>query len=431
MRKSLLVALLAALIAVLVYSRMHPDALLDFGESLRAFASKITNGRISAPDALSEPVKNEPERQKFFPVTPQNITEIPVNTTVNFDHKSRREIYEIRKGFVEQSLFKGQNYEPAEAVLGQIEDGYPWITLGYTFRTFFNGKRDGDSEESRFINNPSALVMFNFVRVNIQTKFEAGDNLYLLPESIRYYKDENTVKITYNFQEFFDSIPDEDKGESLFQLEGLNARDFGFQWAYVYQSKNVYFAENTVNYGVRRFKNFIHLGMSTGIPRNNGSPRQPEFDFKINELPAYIKLKLWRKKPESENDEADIKAELHFNKSENSVRTCGNQKMLNDIDAYIDTAKFDEKYGNNKVDMYILKARILDDLGKYEYAVKTLRSIESEYVQEGQKNIDFYVLLGFSYEESEDIENAKKCYVKAAQAGSKYAQERLTELERR
>jgi len=103
-------------------------------------------------------------------------------------------------------------------------------------------------------------------------------------------------------------------------------------------------------------------------------------------------------------------------------------KALDDINTYIEAGRFNEKDRNTEVETYILKGEVLARLGQYNEAIKTLKYIEPKYINEGQKNEEFYSWIGWSYQMSGDDEKAKEYYVKS---GSKYAKERLNNLENR
>jgi hypothetical protein len=234
---------------------------------------------------------------------------------MEFNYKTKAEIYDIRKNFVAQSLFKNPSYRPSEAVFGQIEDGKPW--RGLIREVCSNDAKYasyGDSEESRFINNPSALIMLDGGLPSDQEVFPCGREMFLLPESITYYKKENTLKIRIPMKKFLETL--QKNSRINFQIKGLNARDLGYEWAYVDSYSNVNFENKArVHIEPHQFKDFIHVGQSCGIAGgcNNGSPRQEELVFFIYPVqPAKMHFKLWKKKPgyRYKTDKADLNVEL-------------------------------------------------------------------------------------------------------------------------
>lgn len=103
-------------------------------------------------------------------------------------------------------------------------------------------------------------------------------------------------------------------------------------------------------------------------------------------------------------------------------------KALADINIYITAGNFDEKHGNMEVEAYILKGQILARLEEYDKAIETLEHIEFKYIDEGQKNKEFYSWFGWSYHKLGNNEKAKEYYEKAVSAGSKYAQKQLSHV---
>ena len=103
-------------------------------------------------------------------------------------------------------------------------------------------------------------------------------------------------------------------------------------------------------------------------------------------------------------------------------------KALDDINTYTEAGEFDERDRNTQEEAYILKGQILARVGRYREAIETLEYIEPKYINEGQKNREFYSWIGWSYQMLGDAEQAKKYYAKAVNAGSEYAKKRLSEL---
>lgn len=92
----------------------------------------------------------------------QNIT-IPVNSPIPLSYKTKEEVYQIRKNYVNNSIFQNSNYEPSEEVYGQIEDNKPWVSMKECqYESTGVSDVEGPSEESRFIINPPLLVGVNY-----------------------------------------------------------------------------------------------------------------------------------------------------------------------------------------------------------------------------------------------------------------------------
>lgn len=232
---------------------------------------------------------------------------IPVNPLSSFSYKSKQEVFDERKKYVSTSLFAYPGYEPSDEVFGEIEDGKPWISISFGKK---NGMSDveGLSEESRFINNPSVLVAADYNGV-----IRSGDEIErynyrnTMPSSIKYIQSENLIEVVYPTMHL--------KGR--YRLDGMNARDFGYKYARLdnNKSKNVYMQDfNSIATDIVEFKDFIHTGGSCGVPGgcNNGSPLQPMLIFKYPDQTweVVLYIKLWREKPSSYDEPADINEKI-------------------------------------------------------------------------------------------------------------------------
>lgn len=237
--------------------------------------------------------------------------DIPVNRPVPLSYKTKAEVYNLRKNAVNNSIFKNPDYEPSDTVFGQIEDGKPWKSLN---ACSVNGRSDinGASEESRFILNPTILVA-----ATNDFRLHCTDNnkiLHLTPISVKYFEPNKEIIVTYD--RFDINTLDYN---TYYEFNGLNARDFGYKYAYIDKEKTTYdlIFVNGQNIGnqIVEFKNYIHTGGSCGVPGgcNNGSPNQPMLDFHNSHrwntpYKQYreIYIKLWKNMPKSPQDEADI-----------------------------------------------------------------------------------------------------------------------------
>lgn len=261
----------------------------------------------------------------------RNKISVKVNPLTDFNYKSKSEIYSIREKFVQQSIFKNKNYKPNEEVFGEIATGMPWLSIVYqNFETDRKYPHFGLSEESRFINNPSALVMLNMEAdllvkdkiVSVTSDFaknmkDVKKSMMLLPASITYIKNTNTVKIKYSVNTFFQSLKEIVKNNreyyKIFCLDCLNARDFGYDWIFVNDCKNISFYEDSVRNKVVELKNRITLvkyeNEENGV--NNSIKNQQELFFAVVGLPASINIKLWKNKPKDQYlDKSSINVEL-------------------------------------------------------------------------------------------------------------------------
>jgi len=245
---------------------------------------------------------------------------IHVNPMLPFSGKTKAEIYAIRKKYVNTSIFSGGDYGPSDEVFGSIEDNKPWIS-----NNVCRDKQDepmdttGPSEESRFINNPSVLIgleyPFGFYNVT-DRGYCRTDKTNLIPQVVLYEPQKKLITVTYM------QLPFETNDWTFYDFNGLNARDFGYKYLYLDKAQSTYDitfnnSENISN-GVYELNNFIHLGFSCRAESgcNNGSPRQEFIEFK-NPVPGsesgkYVLLKLWKNKPVSPLQPADIYEKIVF-----------------------------------------------------------------------------------------------------------------------
>ncbi|MDO5438000.1 MAG: hypothetical protein Q4F80_07385 [bacterium] len=292
--------LIAALIIIIIMAGNKPDIL----KSQKDKARTSIFAKIKPEEEINKRLK-EITAIKF----------IPINPVSDYNYLKKSEIYQIRKACVKDSLFASKNYKPADEVFGNIEDNKPWYGLKYyncAANQDIRGSKDiteGDSEESRFINNPSQLVGINCG--GFQTSNYKSDPIctakifHNIPTLSKYHPDTNTIVTSYVVK----------NGHSC-MLTGINARDLGYKYVYAENYKNIEFLypENISN-KIYEFKDYLHTGSSCGIEGGctNGSPRQDELAIAYDGIePAEINLRLWRKLPKSALTKEDINFKLLF-----------------------------------------------------------------------------------------------------------------------
>lgn len=251
-----------------------------------------------------------------------DVENLGVNSLLYLSGKSKQDIYKIRKKAVANSIFATPNYQPSEEVFGGIESGKPWTSVEPCSETTSSASRiKGYSEESRFINNPNMLVAveYPFIWNNQPQSWCEDKHNQMVPTSIKYSKSKNEIIVTYYSIPFMAPV-----GKPWFyDLNGLNARDLGYKYAYIDNSKSTYKPHFTdsrnITNSVIEFQNYIHVGGSCGhsVGCNNGSPRQSFLEFQDNFTDYNYKnremyIKLWKKRPNSPNDPADIVERIVF-----------------------------------------------------------------------------------------------------------------------
>lgn len=295
---------------------------------------RIVNNMKSLKAAVESDNKNkaEPvEEQKNIPPEAPKIVSIRVQKPVALSYKTKKEVYDIRKQYVSKLPFVDENYEPSEDVFGQIIDNKPWISIK-SCRMSDSGKAniDGPSMESRYIVNPGLLVAAVYPFYSSypcdHEKYKRNTE-YEEPFAIRYDKEKNEVTVTYRNLIYClrENSPE------WFSLKALNARDLGYKYIYVDKERstfNFYFKEKVnASNTVTEILDYIHLGSSCAHESgcNNGSPNQPPLNFIYpcchdKENAYYVKnrniyIKLWKEKPSSPQQEADIVENIVFKDS--------------------------------------------------------------------------------------------------------------------
>lgn len=254
---------------------------------------------------------------------------VPVNKPVALSGKTRQEIFDLRTQYVNTSIFQIPNYKPSQAVYGQIVDGKPWIALTACWWPMGSPlPTEGPSEESRFIANPSILIGVEQNLVGVSDKkpsaftqhygknFCTSPTTNFIPKRVFYDAQAKEITVVYPKQKVY--VPSD---HGMYSFEGRNARDLGFSYAYLDLSRSrmkIEFVQRAnISNQVYELRNFIHLGNSCKVAGgcNNGSPKQPELDFNSRfnkETSPSLYFKLWRNKPNSPEDPADIAERIIF-----------------------------------------------------------------------------------------------------------------------
>ena len=290
------------------------------------FSSK--NEKITKTPQVSASTGKDIKTQREFIDYPKDFERIRVNQPMEYNYLTKHEIYDIRKRYVERSIFASEDYEPNEEVFGQIVDKKPWY--GSSACNILNYKGDyhenieGLSKVSTQVNNPNALVgVILIIRPwadENNEEFCNGEYNKFLPVSLSYNEKENLIlakyRVSSKFPQYRAYIEGKKYGYPL-KLSGLNARDFGYKYVYAFETNNIKMMHPerpSVIDDVRTFEDFIHLGTSCNYAGgcNNISPMQEDLTFLITDLPAEINLKLWKKSPLNKRLNADFNYKIIF-----------------------------------------------------------------------------------------------------------------------
>src|SRR5574344_1599235 len=271
-------------------------------------SEKITEPTNTNKTIYTQPQPTEKSQPEENNTNPSDEQTLKINPVSEFDYLSKADIYKIRTSYVKKSLFATPNYVPNAEVFGQIQDVKPWwgmVSMCTQQGEDVNKHKDGPSEESRFINNPNLLVaLIPSLRYYypLNDPFCNDSNFDLIPTKLTLNKRTNTITATYKADDqFMKQIGD---SPLMLILIGYNARDFGYNWMLLRKKGNIEFNHtagffDSTDVVVTDINDFIHTGGSCGIEGgcNNGSPYRQDHEFRILDLPAYMVISLWKKKP--------------------------------------------------------------------------------------------------------------------------------------
>ena len=139
----------AIVIAIMIYVCFMPVILANHDK-------KILSKMSETPKPTYRVLNDEK------PTSQDSFEDLRINSMSDYDYLSKKEIYDIRKRYVSESIFATPDYEPSEAVFGQIVDGKPWWgNVKCSIQNYtgdYHERIEGDSIVSKQINNPNALV---------------------------------------------------------------------------------------------------------------------------------------------------------------------------------------------------------------------------------------------------------------------------------
>lgn len=256
-----------------------------------------------------------------------NFQTLKINPASEYDYLSKQQIFDIRKQHVKNSLFDKENYEPNTTVFGSIVDKKPWwgsIKCNQlNYKGDYHENIQGPSKVSVLMNNPNALVGLSmpYIPWDIGTnkEFCTSDYSNFSPISLQYDEKDKLIIAKYYLTKNFLKLRTKVNNRYtryLIQLSGLNARDFGYDYMYIFDTKNIkmYSEYNNATEDISTFRDYIHQGGSCKFKDgcNNISPMQNDLIFSVKSLPAEINIKLWKKKPINKYIKADMYYKIIF-----------------------------------------------------------------------------------------------------------------------
>ena len=267
-------------------------------------------------------------KQAFNPQPTSISKNLKINPPSEYNYLTKKQVFDIREKFVKQSIFYKKNYKPSEEVFGQIVDNKPWWGLiscsELDYKGDYHERIEGDSKVSIQMNNPNALVGLSLPympwKVKENMEFCTSDYAKYIPFSLKYNEKEKLItakyELTKNYINFRTNINGQRKRFPI-QLSGLNARDFGYNYVWAFDAKNIkplYEETTSVLNNLVEFRDFVHRGGSCKFEGgcNNISPMQNDLMITITDLPAEIDLKLWKKQPGNKFQKADFYYKIIF-----------------------------------------------------------------------------------------------------------------------
>lgn len=260
----------------------------------------------------------EPNRNKLAIAAAANIStlDVTIHFPVELDFKTRDDVLRLRRAAVLRypDLIVDE-YQPSEAVFGQINDGSPWWGIAGQFY-YGSGEQsiEGPAEESRFIMNPYLLVAmepwWRWDKNQIpEDAIHRSDFLfYCAPVRLFWQPRAAYAEVTYDAQcvSWF--------GHTRFDLIAYNARDMNLNYIYVSYEDSLRITRENPPGSAIAIPHYIHRGNSCGYSGgcNNMSPDTPEIQgLKITGLPAKVTIWLWEHAPASLEDSPDMVFVIH------------------------------------------------------------------------------------------------------------------------
>lgn len=245
---------------------------------------------------------------------PKNVVEIKLNPIKELSGLSVKQILTLRKNAVKNStLFSNLKYSPNPQVY-MIEDGLPWISA---YEITCNGSRDnsnigkGASRESVGILNPELMFYINMNSMSFKYRNYCSTVDYLIPYKAYFNPQSKTITAHINYKDYYA------KNKVYYSniLNDSNAKDLGYNYSYMDDYSNINFKfEENLSTKLVSTKSFFHRGFACGLPSgcNNVSPYVREFEFYLTDVPATAHIKLWKSKPITVEEEADLNYVMIF-----------------------------------------------------------------------------------------------------------------------
>ena len=240
---------------------------------------------------------------------------IQLNAPSDYNYKHADRIFAQRIKTVQRypALFDGE-YAPSPDVFGQLIDGKAWWGMkGINCHGAGSKSIDGFAKDSHFINNPFLMVGVDTQPLSIPD-YNCG-NQYAKPTSLLLTVADRSMTVKYSVSSYTKPFQKYNVTHT-FALNTLNARDFGYDYAYVSESKNVHFlADNNIAVAPMALTDEIKVEGTCGQTGGcNSTATAPEGQlFQIESYPASMTIKLWKHKPASVTATPDLTYHMQLN----------------------------------------------------------------------------------------------------------------------
>ena len=254
--------------------------------------------------------------KKELSTIPDTAVEAKINPLVDYNGMSTDFILALRNGNIDSNFSKLTNYKPRKEIWSTAEDKGGWFSLERSIcfdkNTDCTRKLKGVSAMSRLINNPMILVapvMIATYHLNENLPVCSDEGLKLIPQNVYIDVINSKIIAVYKGTRTLAKC-------NYLQLSGLNARDFGFEWAKVSNTQNIKFPyPDNISEKIYQFQDSIIPGNyceNNELKCNVLSPVDDKVVFNITSYPANIELKLWNNKPFSKFTKSKFNMEIRF-----------------------------------------------------------------------------------------------------------------------
>jgi len=166
-----------------------------------------------------------------------------------------------------------------------------------------------------------AVDFFNLNRDKCIKASKKPGFLYF-PESgnLIWYPAQKRAEVSYKLKRYIRFLSQVNGAEFTvkkfeFEFRTLNARDWGFDYAYMDFGASKNMRKKVIAQEVLKIDDFIHCGSSCGQEGgcNNHSPYQSALDgYSVKKLPALARFKLWRNAPANPSSPPDFTFDIKF-----------------------------------------------------------------------------------------------------------------------